>query len=284
MGRKPKVKKISSSNKKIRVRYGEEHQNDNVESLWQWVFFTDEAHYDPGQISRQNVLREEGTRLNTENMQEMPDMKGNKLHMAASINWHVKGPLKFYNDENDTSAIVSAKEPKPRRSKYLQEEDYQKLVREWEARQPHEAEIKPKGNSMTNEYYTRIILPVYLNSIEQAKLAERRALLQEDNDPSHGTRGVKDNLAKSFKKEHNIELFKHPAQSPDLNPSEGVWNILKPRVRKREWHSMTELKRVILDEWDKITMDEIRARISEMPWRCKELIRTGGKPIKSALW
>ena len=150
-------------------------------------------------------------------------MKENKLHMAASVNWHVKGPLKFYNDEQDTSVIQSVKrKPKSRRSKYRSEEKYQKLVQEWEARKPHDAEVKSKGNLMTNEYYTRVILPIHLESIEQAKLADRRALLQEDNDPSHGTRGIGENLARSFKREHNIELFKHPPQSPDLNPSEGV--------------------------------------------------------------
>ena len=31
-------------------------------------------------------------------------------------------------------------------------------------------------------------------------------------------------------------------------------------------------------------MEEIRARISEMPWRCEQLVKFGGKPIKSELW
>ena len=47
---------------------------------------------------------------------------------------------------------------------------------------------------------------------------------------------------------------------------------------------MEELKAILQEEWAKITMDEVRARISEMPERCKSLYKTGGKPIKSALW
>ena len=101
---------------------------------------------------------------------------------------------------------------------------------------------------MTNKYYTETLLPVYLKVIQEAQAAGRRAILQEDNDPSHGTKGTGDNLARRFKQEHNIELLKHSAQSPDLNPSEGVWNILKPRVRKRQWNSIPELKKIILDE------------------------------------
>jgi hypothetical protein len=44
-----------------------------------------------------------------------------------------------------------------------------------------------------------------------------------------------------------------------------------------------ELKRIILKEWEKITMDEIRARIEEMPERCRK-IAIDGKPVKSDLW
>jgi hypothetical protein len=65
---------------------------------------------------------------------------------------------------------------------------------------------------------------------------------------------------------------------------EGVWNILKQRVRRRRWQNLDELKKVLQDEWSKITMQEVRARILEMPKRCKTLVETGGAPIKSALW
>ena len=134
-------------------------------------------------------------------------------------------------------------EPKPRRSRYRSEEDYQKLMQDWEARKPYPVEVKPKGNSMTTKYYTEKLLPVLLKEIQLAKSAGRRAILQEGNDPSHGTTGKCDNLAKTFK------LLKHPPQSPDLNPHQGIWNILKQRVRKRQWHTLEELKKVILEEW-----------------------------------
>lgn len=76
----------------------------------------------------------------------------------------------------------------------------------------------------------------------------------------------------------------HPPQSPDLNPSEGVWNILKQRVRRRRCNNVKELKRIILEEWNEISMDEIRARIKEMPKRCEILRNNEGEAIKSALW
>ena len=45
-----------------------------------------------------------------------------------------------------------------------------------------------------------------------------------------------------------------------------------------------ELKEALQEEWDKITLEEIRKRIAMMPERCKRLTRNGGKAIKTALW
>jgi hypothetical protein len=91
-------------------------------------------------------------------------------------------------------------------------------------------------------------------------------------------------LAQHIKDVNGIANLIHPPQSPDLNPMEGVWNILKQRMRRRTWGSLEELKEVLQDEWSKTTMQEVRARITNMPRRCKLLVETGGAPIKTALW
>jgi hypothetical protein len=59
-----------------------------------------------------------------------------------------------------------------------------------------------------------------------------------------------------------------------------VWNILKQRIKRREWRTLAELKQMMLNEWEKITMNEIRARISEMPGQCKMSIENEGEAIK----
>ena len=57
----------------------------------------------------------------------------------------------------------------------------------------------------------------------------------------------------------------HPLQSPDLNPIQGVWNILKQQVQQHIWNCIDELKEVLQDEWAKIMMDEVHAHLKEMP-------------------
>lgn len=41
---------------------------------------------------------------------------------------------------------------------------------------------------------------------------------------------------------------------------------------------------MLQEEWDKVTIEEIRVCIREIPNRCDSLVKTGGKPIKSDLW
>jgi len=91
-------------------------------------------------------------------------------------------------------------------------------------------------------------------------------------------------LAEEYKEAYNIQNLTHPAQSPDLNPIEGIWSIIKQRLRRRIFDSEEEMKEALQEEWDKITMEEIRDRIADMPRRCAQLIRSGGKPIRGNKW
>lgn len=91
-------------------------------------------------------------------------------------------------------------------------------------------------------------------------------------------------LAQEYKEAHNIQNLPHPAQSPDLNPIEGIWAIIKQRLRRRIFDSEEEMKEALQEEWDKITMDQIRDRISDMPRRCAALVKSGGKAIRGNKW
>ena len=80
-----KIRSINFKNKKLRVQYGLKHQHHIVKKFFQYVHFSDEAHFDFDQIYNQFVLREEGIKYELKNMQSMPEMKGVKLHVAAFI-------------------------------------------------------------------------------------------------------------------------------------------------------------------------------------------------------
>lgn len=279
-------KDISKKNEEERTDYGKEHQAKTISEFWAWIFFSDECHLDPTSQSAPQILREEGTRYAPENILQRPKKKGVQLHVAAWINWWGKSKkLWFYNDEEDHEEQPKI-EPRPRRRPTTEsEEAYQARIKEWEAKRPHKVNIIVGGNHMTQKYYTEKLLPQYIQDINEARIYYNEGapwLFQEDGDPSHGIR--KPGLAFELKKANWISNLKHPAQSPDLNPMEGIWNILKQRIRHRILRSEEDYRTALQEEWDKITLEEIRERIRDMPRRCDLLVSTGGKPIKLAMW
>jgi DDE superfamily endonuclease len=277
-------KEISATNKRERVLYRQEHKDKPVEDFWSYIFFTDEAHIDPSAQQAPGMLRERGKRYDDENIVERGEKQGVKFHIAAWITWWDKAEkLEFYKDEEEVE-IQPPMPPKPRhRLTTESEEEYQARLREWDALRPHKVDIKPQGNSMTQKYYTERLLPIYINAIQKARLQNPGPwLLQEDRDPSHSIK--KKGIAYKLKEENWIVNLKHPAQSPDLNPIEAIWNIIKQRLRHRIFYSDEEIKQALQEEWSKITMTEVRKRITQMPSRCRRLTRNSGGPIKTALW
>lgn len=162
---------------------------------------------------------------------------------------------------------------------------------EQEARQPPKVDIKTKGNSITQEYYTQKLLLYYLNIIREYEAKGHPVILQEDGDPSYSTKENKKNVKKGilskpkeYRRQNNINTLRHPAQSPDLSASEGLWNILMQRVRKEKYDSDNELIEALRRVWDGITMEEVKSRVREVPKRYAQLLQNGGKGMKSSLW
>ena len=64
------TKEISAKNRTLRTKYGKEHKDKTIHDFWQFLFFTDEAHIDPSSMAQGCILREQGHRYDTENIQE----------------------------------------------------------------------------------------------------------------------------------------------------------------------------------------------------------------------
>ncbi|GFV59206.1 transposable element Tcb1 transposase [Trichonephila clavipes] len=69
----------------------------------------------------------------------------------------------------------------------------------------------------------------------------------QDNDPKH-----KAYRMRSWHLYNCLHVMETPPQSPDINPIENLWDHFNKKVREYAVSSKTELKRVLLQEWDKI--------------------------------
>jgi len=95
--------------------------------------------------------------------------------------------------------------------------------------------------------------------------------LCEDNDPKH-TSGY----SKQWKIDQNVQRMDWPAQSPDQNPIENVWHLLKYKVAKRHPKTINQLKKVIRQEWSNFDQNLARRFSNSMSRRVEALIEAKG--------
>ena len=81
----------------------------------------------------------------------------------------------------------------------------------------------------------RLIQADYIKILEEVVAPEwdENLILIEDNDGPHGTKGVANNKVKQAKIKLNIKWQAQPSNSPDLNPIETIWRIIKQRLKSR---------------------------------------------------
>lgn len=97
----------------------------------------------------------------------------------------------------------------------------------------------------------------------------------QDNDPKHKAYSVRSWLL--YNCPHVMET---PPQSPDLNPIENLWNHLDNKVREHHISSKPELKRILLQEWERIEPSFCRKLVESIPKRLEKVIEAKGLHTK----
>ncbi len=128
------------------------------------------------------------------------------------------------------------------------------------------------GNLNAQVYIDQILRPVVVPFIANM---EQGAVLQDDNARPHRARVVD-----TFLQQQQITRMDWPACSPDLNPIEHMWDQLGRAVRLRlTVHStMADLRRFLLEEWDRIPMNNVQRLVHSMRRRCIACIAAEGGP------
>uniref|UniRef100_A0A9J8DLD2 Tc1-like transposase DDE domain-containing protein n=1 Tax=Cyprinus carpio carpio TaxID=630221 RepID=A0A9J8DLD2_CYPCA len=80
--------------------------------------------------------------------------------------------------------------------------------------------------------------------------------------------------------DHGITVLNWPANSPDLNPIENLWDIVKKKLRDARPNTLDELKAAIEASWASITPQQCHRLIASMPHRIEAVISAKGFPTK----
>lgn len=125
--------------------------------------------------------------------------------------------------------------------------------------------------------YINILKHAFLGSLRDWDKEVHEVILQQDNDPKH-----KAHITEEWLDEKGIQVLPWPPQSPDQNPIENLWEVVKDQVRQRNPlpRNKNELWEALVEEWEKIPLAVVRHLYHSIPSRIEALKKAKGGHTK----
>ncbi len=128
--------------------------------------------------------------------------------------------------------------------------------------------------NVTAPVYQEILEHFMLPSVDQLfKVAD--FIFQQDLAPAHTAKSTK-----SWLNDHGVGVLDWSANSPDLNPTNNIWVIVKRKMRNKRPKNADELKATVKETWASIPPQQCHKLITSMPRRTEAVIKVKGAPTK----
>lgn len=141
---------------------------------------------------------------------------------------------------------------------------------------PGRLSIIPKGTTVNAQRYLQILQNSMLPSARDL-FQGQEYIFQDDGAPCHRAKVVK-----AWLKDRKVKTMEDwPGQSPDINPIENLWNIMKKLVNKCKPTSRIKLIEAVIQSWNHVVSREILENLVEsMPRRIDAVICAKGNVTK----
>jgi transposase len=131
-----------------------------------------------------------------------------------------------------------------------------------------------QGERVNSQVYSTGVLPwikVYAQRLEDRLYPRQQIIVMEDNASIHNSM-----LTNSVRERLGLIRMPWPANSPDLNPIENIWCLLKHRIDRWMPRTTQDARYFAIYEWNRISLDDIQGVVRTMQRRCEAVIAANG--------
>ncbi|KAH0787972.1 transposable element tc3 transposase [Histomonas meleagridis] len=132
-----------------------------------------------------------------------------------------------------------------------------------------------EGPVSSDIYFEQIIIGSGLLTDADNVYGHEQWVLQQDNARPH----IANDVIQSLDYLDVLFIDDWPPYSPDLNIIEVVWAIMKRRLEAKIIRSIDELKNVIIDVWNNLSLETINRLVLSMPAELQACVANQGNTI-----
>ena len=131
----------------------------------------------------------------------------------------------------------------------------------------------PKNIRMNQINYFELVL----DELDECMVQCKADIFMQDGAPCHRAK-----LISNWFDFCGVELLAPwPGNSPDLNPIENLWAIIKRRLQDKDTSSMDRLQSAIQDIWDNLDKEHLQHLADSLPTRLEKVKKKKGYPINN---